>query len=378
MTMQDLAACQARRPSGKGERRVRRCASGQSLVEFALVLPVMLLVLLVAIDFGRLFFSWIQVNNAAREGAAYGAAYPTDASGITTHASQETNAQAQAGESPLTVLVSCANQVGNSIPCSAAAGGAGTGNTLTVTVRETFAFLTPGITTILGGNLTIGAAATATVLGAAASASSAPSDECPFPSASFTLVPEGELGIYVNPSASQPDSGICAISGYNWDFGDGGTAVGTAVGTHYTYAAPGQYAVQLTVTNQAGESTVTQLVTVPPPTPSPSPTPAPTPTPAPPATPPPTPSPSPTPPPCTVPIASFTYTNSFKTYYFTDTSTVADPANCPIMEWLWDFGDGQISNAPNPVHTYGSADDHTVILKVRNAAGWSAPYSHTQ
>jgi Flp pilus assembly protein TadG len=44
---------------------------GQGLVEFALILPVMMLILLIAVDFGRLFFTYIQVNNAARE-AAFG------------------------------------------------------------------------------------------------------------------------------------------------------------------------------------------------------------------------------------------------------------------------------------------------------------------
>ncbi len=46
---------------------------GQALVEFALVLPVMMLILLIVVDFGRLYQSWIQLNNAARVGANYAA-----------------------------------------------------------------------------------------------------------------------------------------------------------------------------------------------------------------------------------------------------------------------------------------------------------------
>jgi len=49
---------------------------GQGLVEFALVLPVLLLVLLFAIDFGRLFGAVVSLNNAARIGASYAAAHP--------------------------------------------------------------------------------------------------------------------------------------------------------------------------------------------------------------------------------------------------------------------------------------------------------------
>jgi PKD repeat protein len=85
------------------------------------------------------------------------------------------------------------------------------------------------------------------------------------------------------------------------------------------------------------------------------------------------------PPVCTKPTASFTYTDvSNKTFNFTDTSTVADPVNCPKTDWAWDFGDGTLGNAQNPSHTYGTASSHTVKLIVTNAAGPSAPYSHAQ
>jgi len=50
---------------GKGE-------GGQSLVEFALVLPIFLLVLFAIVDFGMAFHAWITVTNSAREGARLG------------------------------------------------------------------------------------------------------------------------------------------------------------------------------------------------------------------------------------------------------------------------------------------------------------------
>ena len=46
---------------------------GQAVVEFALVLPLLLLLIFGAMDFGWLFFNKIQVNNASREGARYAA-----------------------------------------------------------------------------------------------------------------------------------------------------------------------------------------------------------------------------------------------------------------------------------------------------------------
>ena len=55
---------------GKARRRRER---GQSLVEFALVLPIFLLVVFAIVDFGMGFRAWISVTNAAREGARVGA-----------------------------------------------------------------------------------------------------------------------------------------------------------------------------------------------------------------------------------------------------------------------------------------------------------------
>ena len=46
---------------------------GQALVEFAMVLPLMLLMLFALVDFGRAFYSWLLITNAAREGARVGA-----------------------------------------------------------------------------------------------------------------------------------------------------------------------------------------------------------------------------------------------------------------------------------------------------------------
>jgi Flp pilus assembly protein TadG len=53
-------------------RRARR-ETGQSLVEFALVLPIFLLILMAIIDFGWAFRGYIVTTNAAREGARWAA-----------------------------------------------------------------------------------------------------------------------------------------------------------------------------------------------------------------------------------------------------------------------------------------------------------------
>jgi Flp pilus assembly protein TadG len=58
--------------SGK-RTRVGNLPRGQSLVEFAMIVPVMLLLLVGAIEIGRFAHYSILVSNAARAGAQYGA-----------------------------------------------------------------------------------------------------------------------------------------------------------------------------------------------------------------------------------------------------------------------------------------------------------------
>jgi Flp pilus assembly protein TadG len=44
---------------------------GQALVEFALILPLLFLLIVNVVNFGAFFFAWITVANAARSGAQY-------------------------------------------------------------------------------------------------------------------------------------------------------------------------------------------------------------------------------------------------------------------------------------------------------------------
>jgi Flp pilus assembly protein TadG len=64
-------------------RRREGVRSGQGIVELALSMPLLLLLMLGTIDLGRVFFDYVQLRNAVREGAGYGARMPTDTAGIT-------------------------------------------------------------------------------------------------------------------------------------------------------------------------------------------------------------------------------------------------------------------------------------------------------
>lgn len=67
---------------------------GQSVVEFAVLLPIMLLLIMGALDLGRAFFMKIALTNAAREGAYYISYHPTDKAAAYTGTHQAVIAEA--------------------------------------------------------------------------------------------------------------------------------------------------------------------------------------------------------------------------------------------------------------------------------------------
>ncbi len=367
----------ATRPT-KAFARPRQRSFGQAVVEFAIIIPVFMFLLLIAVDFGRIFYSTIQLSNAVREAASFGATQPTDTLGMLSRANRERNTQGQAGQQLVltgaNIATRCATPANVTIPCDQSPGGAGAGNTLTVTVTAPFGFMTPLINGFFGGSLPISSSATVAVLNSAAGGGVNPGN-CNPPTAAILHVYASGLTITVDPTGSLPDSGICAIAGYEYDFGDGEFGSGGSVPATHDYAAAGTYTVKLTVSNQGGSVDATPVnITVPAVTPTPTPTPVPTPTPTPGPTATPTPAPTPTPSPtptCAKPVANFQWVsgNPGKKVTFTDTST--PPVGCPISAWLWDFGDGSLTtNAQNPVHTFPSNNaTYTVTLTVTNAGG---------
>jgi PKD repeat protein len=61
------------------------------------------------------------------------------------------------------------------------------------------------------------------------------------------------------------------------------------------------------------------------------------------------------------PVADFDYTTNGLTVDFTDQSTDSDGS---VDEWLWDFGDGNMSTAQNPSHAYAANGTYEVSLTV--------------
>src|SRR5271169_6845725 len=58
------------------------CEAGSSLIELALVLPVLFLLVLGVVDFGRAYYLAIEVSQAAHTAALYGSQNPSDTIGM--------------------------------------------------------------------------------------------------------------------------------------------------------------------------------------------------------------------------------------------------------------------------------------------------------
>lgn len=149
----DLRPPAHQRPFVDRPSRARR--RGQALVEFALIVPILLFILVIAIDFGRLFYLNIGIINGAREGAAYGADHPlSPQTEITTRVRQELGLSP--ADPSVTVTRTCSLTC-VSIPAVSPP------NTIKVTASTTFSFLTPFINTFFGGALPMSAASTAVI-----------------------------------------------------------------------------------------------------------------------------------------------------------------------------------------------------------------------
>ena len=133
-------------------------ARGAALVELAIALPLLVVVLLGSVDFGRVFRSAMIVTNAARAGALYGAQDPSlsgDTAGMIAAANAVLTANAlTTGPSPTaSTLCQCVTDAGVFSPtspvnsCTATCSGGHLTTSVTVSVTRTFSMLAsfPGL-----------------------------------------------------------------------------------------------------------------------------------------------------------------------------------------------------------------------------------------
>lgn len=150
--------------------RARR-SRGQSVAEFAVVLPIMLLILAGAVDLGRAFYAYVAVENAAKEGALYGARHPMCGGPSSTCPdprnvrwiveNEAANLKDRSGASELTTRSACRTPAGALVqPINDCVNG----NVYVVEVTHTFRLVTPILGDLVGSSLTLGASSEATVI----------------------------------------------------------------------------------------------------------------------------------------------------------------------------------------------------------------------
>lgn len=101
-------------PGRTGTRFVRD-ERGGILVNFALIAPVMLMLLMAMFDYGAAFFDTMALQSAARAAAQYGMADPSDTAGIAAVATSATNLNAD--DLTVTSSTSCGCANGTAVAC---------------------------------------------------------------------------------------------------------------------------------------------------------------------------------------------------------------------------------------------------------------------
>jgi PKD repeat protein len=251
----------------KLRRRHESRSLGQSLVEFALILPVLMLSLLIVIDFGRLFYSYVTLTNATRVAANFGA---TDPGSFTGTPNTTTYNAVLARE---TAGLNCPIQAvaGHNPPIPTYPLGTGLNGRSVATMTCDFALITPLISQFFGGTLEISASSQFPIRVGAISniggSTTLPPPGSPFAAFTFTGVSGGTINGSGNVTGTAPVTvnvadGSANAQTWDWDWGDGTAHEFGPTPAAHTYNGANTYTVRLTVTNPVGSATTTRTVQV--------------------------------------------------------------------------------------------------------------------
>ncbi len=341
-----------RMPDIRGRARSR----GQSVVEFALVLPVVLFLALVAIDFGRVYLGWVNLQQMVRIAANDAADHASAWAPPDTAAKQTERVRYQQRIARDAEQINCL--LPNPIPVPVTGGLTALGAHVTVGINCRFSIVTPIISNILGGTVLVSAETTFPIKEGVVSA--VPGGGVPViapPVAEFVGSPRsGWAPLTVNFT----DSSTGGPSSWTWRFSlaPGGTGAGNvssaielSQGPHaITYdcaGTPGDtctFGVKLDVGNAGGTSTrlKADYITV-------------------------------TVPPATGPIAEFTGSPLSAiepvntTFQFVDLRAGA----VTYTNYSWDFtSDGTFdATGSTTSHTYPASGAYSVTLRVTDSSG---------
>jgi len=345
----------ARTPAQTKPELARDKSRGQSLVEFALLLPVLLLLVLVALDFGRVYLGWVNLQQMARVAANFAADNAT-AWGTPGNAAIQGRYQNLLDNEAR--LINC--DLPGTLPDPVFAG-TGLGAHVTVNVSCEFTLITPLISQILGSSIQSSGSAVFPIKEGVVS--TVPGGGAPIgiaPVAEFTVSPRSGWSAL---EVTFTDTSLNGPTSWDWDFALNATATGTGVGsvsdpgelskgphtiTYTCTGVPGDtctWTVRLVVGNPAGTSTeeLVDWITV-------------------------------TVPPDTGPIAEFTATpRSGLKPLDVDFSFVDLRAGAvTYTSWDWDFGDGAVGTGENVSHAYATEGAYDVTLTVSDGTTSSA------
>jgi PKD repeat protein len=310
------------------------------MVELALVLPVVLLFLLIALDFGRVYLGYVNLQNLARIAANFAANSPT--------ANYADTSSGSTGEQYQNIVLNDANATNCDLlplgstdtvptPVFTDQNGDGTstglGDLAKVGLTCSFDIWTPIISSILADRIDVSASATFPVKsGGVAGIPTGGGGPGNAPTAAFTGAPvsgSDPLSVFFD------DQSFNAPVQYSWNFGDGNTSSTVGDVTH-VYNSPGTYTVTLTVTNTAGSDVEQKIdyITV---TPGGG-----------------------------GPLDADFAGNPLSGSAPLDVAFSSAASIGAITTYAWDFdGNGTTdSTAPNPTHTYSAAGTYTVSLTV--------------
>jgi len=314
---------------------------GQSLVEFALTLPVILFLTLIALDFGRVYLGYINLQNMARIAANYAANTPEAWIG-TGEIKLQTQYQNQivqdAAQSNCQLPFSGGKPIipGPQFTDATGDGDAfGLGDTVSVHLACRFQVVTPLISNVFGGSVAVGASAVFPVKAgmSAVAPTTAPGPGVP-PVAAFlgnlTISPNALTVVGPTVGVEFRDTSGGAPLQWEWDFGDGSALshLQDPLNHDFTCAFSScDFLVTMKATNLMGSGTAQMMVTV-------------------------------------LGASDANFTSDVQsgttplTVNFTDASTPGGTA------WHWTFGDGNSGTGATTSHTYTSPGTYDVALTV--------------
>jgi PKD repeat protein len=336
-----------RSPRAALRRHLVTRSRGQSLVEFALVLPILLFLTLTALDFGRVYLGYVNLQNMARIAANFAANNPTAWAG-TGKAQLEAQlkyqnqilADASASNCSLPIVGGTATAPGPTFTDWDSDGRPGLGDTAKVSLSCDFGVITPFIASVVGGRVQVSASSVFPVK-TGMSPTSPGAATGPPPTAAFTgngtVTPNSISGtapftvVFRDTSGGSP-------TGWTWKFPDDGSTSIAQDPPPHVFLSVGTWLVTMEVTNIWGKTTTSMGVTV-------------------------------TNPGVVDFVSNVTSGTAPLNVTFTDRSTV------PGSAYAWTFGTGQgTGSGPSASHTYNVAGNYTVTLTVTYPTG---PQSRT-